>query len=145
MTHEDKLRSAIKKLIEQQLFETTTTANSPGYETPKAFTDKSNKAKEHRKKNAKVLGYISVDDGVDESIQPIIEEKPRTPKQQIGYAIKEINNHINEINSILDKNIKLKTESNLQKEDMWKRTQTHLVRLETKLNKMTNKLREMRS
>jgi hypothetical protein len=68
-----------------------------------------------------------------------------TPRQKIGMAIREINKQINEINRMVKMSSRLKRESNLDSGAMWKSTMTSLNMLESKMNVLASRIRELKS
>lgn len=56
----DALRKLIRELIEEELDEVTTSAATPGFQTPNAFRGSSDAGKEKAKKNATQAGYTIV-------------------------------------------------------------------------------------
>ena len=76
---EQNLKEIIEELIqevEKELDEATTTGNVDGYQTPHAFSRKSDK--ERRKKNATQLGYSLVDNNVDNISEAKLKPKKLT-------------------------------------------------------------------
>lgn len=62
----DRLRRVIRELIEQELEEISTSAATPGFQTPHAFRGKSEAGKKKARKNAEQAGYKIVGK-IDES------------------------------------------------------------------------------
>jgi hypothetical protein len=72
-------------------------------------------------------------------------DQSRRPHQKIGQAMDEVNRQLKLIEKVLRMNHRLKRDSRLQNEQLWKRTQEQLVKLEDRLLKLASRLREMRS
>ena len=93
-------------------------------------------------------------DDSDEVGQRIISEnrylalkrdETHTPRQKIGIAISEVNKRLMEIEDILRFHSRLKTETGLQSNDYWARTHKALIRIESHMTKLSNRIKSMRS
>lgn len=161
----NKLKHVIRKVIRELLDEMTTTSAVPGYLTPKAFAGpKGGLAK--AKHISKQLGYTLTDKGKEDTkADPITEhfvhikqdytqlmenyyayrnDTSRQPHQKIGKAIAELSHQIKLIERAVKMNSRLKKESGISNDRLWKRTQHQMTRLEGKLVELAGKLREMR-
>jgi len=67
-----------------------------------------------------------------------------TPHKKIARAISELNRSLNEAERVLNMNTRLKNESGIASEQLWKRTQQGLIKLESKLITIAGKIRELR-
>jgi hypothetical protein len=67
-----------------------------------------------------------------------------TPHQKIARAISELNKNLQEVDRVLRINTRLKNESNITSEQLWKRTQQGLVKLESRLLNIASRIREIR-
>jgi len=69
----------------------------------------------------------------------------RQPHQKIGAAVDEVSKQLRLIEKALRMNHRLKKDTKLQNEHLWKRTQNQLLKIENRLLNMATRLREMRS
>ena len=65
-----------------------------------------------------------------------------TPKQKVNRAIKEIAGKLKEIDKILTNNIKLKTETGVDKGKYWKSTRKTLYKIAERMSGISEKLRK---
>ncbi len=158
-----RLREAIRQLIKKELDEITTTAQAGGYLTPMAFRG-NNKASVARNKQIATgtTGFELTPRGEEDADRPadkteivrkgLAENKyyeykrdtSATPHQKIARAISELNKNLQEVDRVLRINTRLKNESNITSEQLWKRTQQGLVKLESRLLNIASRIREIR-
>ena len=67
-----------------------------------------------------------------------------TPHQKIAKAISELNKSLHEVERALKINARLKNESGIASEQLWKRTQQGLIKLESRLLNIATRIREIR-
>ena len=160
MTNEEKLRAAIRKMIQQELDEISTTGNVAGYNIPMAFQGNNPKNKARKKGIATQLGMQLTPRGEKDLDRPadkmenLAEAKVKyheykkdesaTPHQKIAKAISEVNKSLQEIERMIKMNARLQSESGIASEALWKRTQQGLIKLEARLIQVANKVREIR-
>jgi hypothetical protein len=160
MTNEEKLRALIRKVIEEELNEISTSAGAGPYTTPFAFrgNKKGNIAK--MRGVATQLGMKLTPRGEKELTRPadklenIAEGKTRyheykkddssTPTQKIAKAISELNRNLQEVERSLKMNERLQSESGISSEALWKRTQEGLIKLESRLLRLAERVRNIR-
>jgi len=68
-----------------------------------------------------------------------------SPSKKIGTAIREINRQINEVDRMLRMNERLKKESGVQGDQLWKSTARGLTKLEGRLNTLSTRIRNLKS
>jgi hypothetical protein len=165
MTNEEKLRLMVRKIIEQELQEISTTAGAGPYLTPFAFRGNVKRNVAKMKNVATQLGYTLSARGEKELQQRadrleqlqkenLAEAKVRyheykkdesaTPTQKIAKAISEVNKNIQEIERIIKMNARLQKESNVSSEALYRRTQEGLIKLEARLISIAGKIRDIR-
>jgi hypothetical protein len=165
MTNEEKLRAYIRKVLEEELEEISTSAGAGAYLTAKAFRGniKQNVAK--MKNVATQLGYTLSHRGEEElkrradtmeqlQKENLAEAKMRyhaykkdesaTSTQKIAKAISEVNKNLQEIERSIKMNARLQKESNVSSEALYRRTQQSLIKLEARLIHLAGKIREIR-
>jgi HD superfamily phosphohydrolase len=65
------------------------------------------------------------------------------PKKKVNYAIAEVYTKLYEIENIISKNVKLKTEINMDNRMYWKSTKEKLSKLSERLNRVSNYLKNL--
>lgn len=159
MEQNDKLRMIIRKIIERKLHEMTTTANVPGYLTPMAFRGNKQAGVNKQKhiatstKGFKLTsrGHADLNRPADktESVNEnryyaYKKDESATPHQKIAKAISELNKNLQEVERVIGMNTRLKNESGIASEQLWKRTQQGLLKLESRLLNLASRIREIR-
>lgn len=165
MTNEEKLRAFIRKVINQELDEISTSAGAGAYLTPKAFRGNITKNIAKMKNVATQLGYTLTDKGEKElqhradRLEQLQKEnlaegkvpyhqykkdESATPTQKIAKAISEVNRNLQEIERTIKMNARLQKESNVSSETLYRRTQQSLIKLEARLIHLAGKIREIR-
>ena len=155
----------IDALIEEleELDEISTADGAGPYDTPFAFTGKSKKNKDKRKKIAKQAGYmiakkIKKSRAMGESSMKhseIIKEifglnykdfkkdESKNSRQKVNGCIKEINKKLFEVERIIGRASKLKTEDGVSSDNYWKSTKPRMSKIAERLIKVSHKLREL--
>lgn len=163
MDKKEVLRKIIRELIKRELAEATTTASVPGYLTPYAFRGNSAKTKARAKHIATATtGFKLTPKGEEEADRPadkmeivrkeLAENKyyeykndpTKSPHRKIAEAISQLNKNLQEVERVIRMNSRLKTESGIASEQLWKRTQQGLLKLESKLLGLATRIREIR-
>jgi hypothetical protein len=174
MINEAQLREYVRAELEKILDEMTSTANVAGYLTPGAFRGNKKKNVARIKKIATLFGFSLTPRGVEQLKEPadsatddsgdtteIIKKKlstvsenkyyeyrndpTRSPQKKLADAISEINKQMAEIQKIVKRNRRLKTEYGIDSSKMWKRANAGLVKLEAKLIELAQQIREIRN
>ena len=144
---------------QDELKEMNTTANADGYQTPYAF-DVDASEEEHAKNikdKAEVFDYkstrnegnntLKLSEGISEgkSLYHIYRDHPdMKPHQKIGVTIREINKMLTEVEKLVRVSSRYKNEIDVGGGSYWKTTKRYLTRLEEKLERITDKVREIR-
>ena len=90
----DKLKEFIREIIKDELDEASTSAATPGYQTPYAFTGKSAKGKKKKKK-------ISTNSTGYDVVKEALNETPQMAKQgQVGLLLKLANKQLQNVFSL---------------------------------------------
>jgi hypothetical protein len=163
MDKKQQLRELIRELIKKELDEMTTTASVPGYLTPYAFRGNSKKTVARAKHIATATtGFKLTPKGEKDANRPAdkmeivkkelsenkyYEYKNDTTKsahKKIAEAISQLNKNLQEVERVIKMNARLKTESGIASEQLWKRTQQGLLKLEAKLLGIATRIREIR-
>ena len=141
----DKLKEIIRTIIdeiqnEEEIEEVSATGGVAGYNTPKAV-GKAGDEKEKAKRMAKSAGYSVVHEVTNRYHQ--LRKEEATPNQKIGVGIRNMRNQLEEIEKFVEWYSKIKTESDLNGSDYWKRTQKHLNVIRERLNKISQKIQNL--
>lgn len=139
-----ELEEKIKEEEDVQEGNVTGAADGP-YDTPKAFGKK-------KKKDVEVVGYKKVKESkfmklakatlINEiSYKEYKKDESATSKQKVNRAIREINSKLYKIESIVNQNIKLKSESGVDSTKYWKSTRSNLQKISEKMQRISERLR----
>jgi hypothetical protein len=150
---------------EEELEEMSTTASVPGYQTPMAFGDGSAKSKKKQKDNAenstdnelvKDTNKHSVklesmykriinqmEDLNEVSYREYKKDPTSTPQQKVNRGIMEVNKMLGEIEKIVTNNLRLKTETGVQSGHFWKTTGTRFAKINERMLRVANRLKEL--
>lgn len=124
--------------------ETNSTGAGEAYNTPKAFGELDD---DEIEKN----GYEKVEESTfvkaskimlgETSYRAYKKDESATPKQKVNRAIREIGGKLKEIDKILGNNIKLKTETGVDRGKYWKSTRKTLHKIAERMSGISEKLR----
>jgi len=136
--------------------ESSTSGNVAGYDTPNAFGKVSDK-------DVEVLGYKKVPKKdmresskstyrkmMDEmysinevSYRTYKKDESATPVQKVNKGIQEVNRMIAEMENIVNLNLRLKNESDMNSSQFWKSTSKRFTKINERLIRISNKLKEL--
>ena len=152
----DILREILEEGSNKEIAEINSTANIDGYQTPYAFAGDDDDEESHRKKirsRAEVFDFEMTDNKKENTVS-ISEGKSLfhiyrdfgeyTAEQKLGITIREINKLLNEIEKLANISSRFKNEKRISNEKMWKTTNRYLVKLDEKIKKISNKIKELR-
>ena len=71
-------------------------------------------------------------------------DESMSPKQKIGRAISEINKQLAEMHKVVKRSSRLKKEMGMSANDYWKRTNNAFLKMEQRMHRISQKIREMR-
>ena len=141
MSRLDKLKEIIRELIKKELDEASTSSATPGYQTPYAFSDKSSNNKKKKKKMAtSSTDYTVVKEGKYHNYR---NDESKTPKQKIGYSMREVRDSLQHLEGLVKMNVKLKNELNVNSQSYWKNTHKALNKIGERLVKLANKVGQL--
>jgi hypothetical protein len=66
-----------------------------------------------------------------------------TPKQKIGYSMREVRDKLNELDKLVKMNVRLKNEIGVDSTSYWKRTHTAMKKISERLVKLANKVGQL--
>ena len=140
MSKIDKLKEIIRELIKKELEEASTSAATPGYQTPMAFSGGRKKDKKKKRDIAKAVYNESINEGRYHDYR---NDESMTPKQKIGRSMREIRDSLNELNRLVKMNVRLKNELKVDSRSYWKNTHKALNKISERLVKLANKVGQL--
>ncbi len=140
MSKMDKLKEIIRELIKKELEEASTSAATPGYQTPMAFSGGRKKDKKKKRDIAKAVYNESINEGRYHDYR---NDESMTPKQKIGRSMREIRDSLNELNRLVKMNVRLKNELKVDSRSYWKNTHKALNKISERLVKLANKVGQL--
>lgn len=146
-TIRDMVREILAEMEDEELEEVSTTGNVSGYNTPNAFkktdgTDENDKPDAaYIKRISTGTGYTQVNEGTNRYHQ--LRKSEGTPNQKIGVGIRELRKQLSEMEKFVTWYGKIKNESGLDSSNYWKRTQRHLTKIRERIDKLSQKIREL--
>lgn len=153
MTSEERLRKKIREHITRALTEISTTGSIDGYLIPHAFA-KDGKGNSNRvRKMAKMIGYTltkhgekdaKLVDNLKENYHQFKQDETSSPQKKIANSIKTAREQIELAEKQIKMSLKYQKETGMSGEELWKVTQKQLTKLENRLQKLIEKLRDMR-
>ena len=157
--NEKHFRELVREVIRKELDEMTTTWAVAGYDTPRAFRGKSVKNKKKIKDIAEKLGWKLTKRGqeaLDRKVDELISEgtskyykfrndQEKTARQKIGLSIREAKKALGYVNAQLKILSRYKNEFGYTADSYWKRTLKDIYRIEERLVKISQKLRELKT
>ncbi len=149
MSVSEELKKIIDEIIgedcgcmDEDLEEVSTTANVAGYQTPYAFTSKKSKDKKDKIATTST-GYTVVKEMYDQNYPSFKQDEGKNSKQKVNGAIKEINKRLFQIERIINRASKLKSEDGITNDKYWKSTGPRINKIAERLFKVSKKLREI--
>lgn len=145
-----KLGTVALKTEEETIEEDSTTANVPGYQTPYAFGAVDDEAME-RMGYKKVKTQKKNESAYKQMMNQLFEmrysdyknDASASPKTKVNKSIAEVNRLLGEIEKIVHRNIRLKTEMGVNSNDYWKNTSRNFGKISERLVRINNKLKEL--
>ena len=141
-----------------ELDEMSTTSSVAAYDSPNAFGKQSDKdievlgykkvpKKDMNMKENKKSTYKSMMDvmySINEvSYRAYKNDESATPVQKVNKGIQEVNKMIAEMENIVNLNLRLKTESDVNSSQFWKSTSKRFTKINERLIRISNKLKEL--
>ena len=142
---------------DEELGEANVTGNLDGGEgppkTPYAFGDDSPKSKKKEKENAETAtGFSMVKDSMYKQMMSILNETSyrdykkdptSTPQQKVNRGIIEVNKMLGSMEKIVNNNLRLKTEMGVQSDHFWKSTGKRFAKINERMTRIANRLKEL--
>jgi hypothetical protein len=158
---DNKLRKVIRDILRElinedsDINELSTTANIDGYQTPFAFCGDDDEESHNKKikSRAEVFDFKSTDNKKTNTVS-ISEGKSLfhlyrdlsdyTAEQKLGITVREIDKLLNEIEKLAIVSSRFKLEKSVNNEKLWKTTNRYLMKLDKKIERISNKIKELR-
>jgi len=136
------IRNIIRELLDEKNLEETSFSSGAGsYNTPFAFTGKGKSGKKKKKEVAtNSTGYNVVKEGKYHDYR---NDDSLTPKQKIGLSMREIRDHLAEIDKLTKMNVRLKNEMDVDSRSYWKNTHKAMRRVSERLVKLANRIGQL--
>lgn len=130
---------------EGELEELTGTGGIAGFGTPYAFATKEPVSGKGKKKtiDEALREFCSLKEGGD-PYYPWRNDETQTPKQKIGRAITEINKQLTEVEKVVKRTQRLKKETGTSNNALWNRTNKSLMKIESRMHRISQTIRNMR-
>jgi hypothetical protein len=152
-----------KYLHETELEEENVTGNLDGgegpIETPYAFGDDSKASKKKQKDNAeastnfelvkdslyiRMMKSISSTGTLNETSYRDYKKDPTsTPQQKVNRGIAEVNKMLSMMEKVVNNNLRLKTEMGVQSDHFWKSTGNRFAKINERMTRISNRLKEL--
>tara|TARA_A100001037_G_scaffold67550_1_gene59994 strand:+ start:34051 stop:34611 length:561 start_codon:yes stop_codon:yes gene_type:complete len=134
--------------------ELNATSNVDGYQTPFAFSDKSEDDHEEdikdtaevfdfKKTENQALNTVKLEEG--KSLYHLYRDHADySPAQKIGVTVREVNRLLTEIEKLLRVSSRFKTETNLGTGAFWKTTNRYLSNIDEKIFRILSKVKDIK-
>ena len=157
MSMDQHLKSTIDELIqeiEKELDEATATGNVAGYQTPGAFSDGGAKDKKRKKKISTQFG-MKIVGKMDEELNEAKVKRPVNrwlelkndesmhPHKKMAMGLKELKYQLRETEKFFNWYNKIKTMNELDSNQYWKRTNSHIYTIKEKLINIAKTIQEI--
>ena len=147
----------------EEIDEISTASAAGPYDTPNAFSGGKSKNEKKRKKIATKSGYMIakkvkrtkpmgessmkhseiISEIFGLNYKDFKKDDSKNSRQKVNGAIKEINRKLFEIERIIGRASKLKTEDGVSSDTYWKSTKPRMSKIAERLIKVSHKLREL--
>lgn len=149
---------------EEEIEENSATGNVSGYNVPGAFSgDPKTRGKKKRGQHGgkaatgeggcprpDVLGYTIVEEynppdkrQVKNRWLDLKQDESKTPVQKIGIGVRRLNRELKEVESFVRWYKRLQIENDLESDQHWKRTQSHIKRMKERIVRIAKDIMEM--
>ena len=157
MSTQKNLNKFLEELIqevEKELDEATATGNVAGYNTPAAFSDGGRKDKKRKKKIATSLGYSVVGNDVGNIDEAKVKrpvnrwlelknDETMHPHKKMAMGLKELKYQLRETEKFFNWYNKIKTMNELDSNQYWKRTNSHIYKIKERLINIAKTIQEI--
>jgi hypothetical protein len=135
------IRNIIRELLDEKNLEETSFSSGAGaYNTPFAFTGKGKSGNKKKKEVAtNSTGYKIVEG----KYHDYRNDDTLTPRQKIGRSMREIRDHLTEIDKLTKMNVRLKNEMDVDSRSYWKNTHKAMRKVSERLVKLANRVGQL--
>ena len=88
----------------------------------------------------KTLGESKINEGQYHNYR---NDDSMTPRQKIGWSMREVRDKLNELDKLVKINVRLKNELNVDSKTYWKRTHVAMKKISERLVKLANKVGQL--
>jgi hypothetical protein len=165
ITGEAKLKELIKSIIRQELEEMSGTGDVADFSSPFAVSKKGqshgekataamtdmgftvakeiDEKKVGKKVGKKIRKHLDDLEKLDEAVSRYqrFKEHPMKDRSKISMVVQEITKMLREVDFLMTVNEKLKTELKIPKDDLWKRTESRIVEIRSRLKSLESRLK----
>ena len=135
------IRKTIKELLDEDgLNETSFSGGAGAYNTPFAFSRKDKSGKKKKKEVATNSTGYSIVEGKYHEYR---NDDTLTPRQKIGRSMREIRDHLSEIDKLTKMNVRLKNEMDVDSRSYWKNTHKAMRKVSERLVKLANRVGQL--
>tara|TARA_R110002050_G_scaffold84661_3_gene180797 strand:+ start:1705 stop:2262 length:558 start_codon:yes stop_codon:yes gene_type:complete len=145
-----KRRKTVSKAVaneEDELDEMSTTGGVAGFETPNAFSEDEEEEETtevHFESLYKKM--MKQTTGLNETSYRDYKKDPTsTPQQKVNRGINEVNKMLGNMEKIVNNNLRLKTEMGVQSNHFWKSTGSRFAKINERMVRIANRLKELSS
>jgi hypothetical protein len=158
-----------ESIEEGEIDEMSSTASVPGYQTPMAFQSKPKSGKDKEKEDDTVMqGGLKKVKKTNKYFRPMEskstykkmmsemygvvnevsyrdykKDPTSTPQQKVNRGIMEVNKMLGEMEKIVANNLRLKTEMGVQSNHFWKATGKRFSKINERMIRIANRLKEL--
>ena len=148
MSLSNKLDKLFEDQLDSEIEEANVTGGGEAYNTKYAFKTED----EAEDEDIEVFGYKKVKESVFKTMSKEMylseanypdykKDESLSQRQKVNKSIKEVNGKLFRIERIIDQNVKLKTESGIDESKYWESTKRNLLKIESKMKRLAEKLR----
>ena len=136
---------ALFEKLSKEVDEISTTAGVPGYQTPYAFSEEEDEKEDDENKLSESKYRSIMSEIYDLDYKSYKKDPSLNSKQKVNGAITEISKKLLQIERILNRNIKLKSEQGLESDSYWKSTKGKIYKISERMNRIAAKMRTISS
>tara|TARA_R110002074_G_scaffold325119_1_gene495353 strand:+ start:1740 stop:2168 length:429 start_codon:yes stop_codon:yes gene_type:complete len=140
MSLSNKLDKLFEDSFNDDIEEANVTGGGEAYNTKYAF--KAEEEEEDDVVEESLFKSMSKEMYLTEANYPDYKkDESLSQRQKVNKSIKEVNGKLFRIERIIDQNVKLKTESGIDESKYWESTKRNLLKIEGKMKRLAEKLR----
>jgi hypothetical protein len=129
------------KLVNQETADTLLIQHDNALRGSKWWVSTNGRKVQDQKPEVVIQKAIKLNEGTNRYHQ--LRKSEGTPNQKIGVGIRELRQQLSEMEKFVTWYGKIKNESGLDSADYWKRTQRHLTKIRERIDKLSQKIRDL--